>query len=86
MRALKALKLTLSLIRAILLLALPASLALFLYLKYVYKRWRVRREAQKVFNAHGLPENTARELLEILVPDVGGLLEWVNLMKSENCC
>ncbi len=86
MRALKALKLIALLVRVIPSLLSVTSSVLLTYLKYLYKMRRARKEAQKVLEEYGIPRDTVGELLEVLVPKIGGLLEWVNLMKSESCC
>ncbi len=60
--------------------------ALYLLGTYKVKKSLVRRSALKELGSSGLSEKVCRELLEIVVPDIGGVVEWGNSMRSKSCC
>ncbi|GEM_PF-2666382 len=76
-------------IELLLLIGSLSPLALrVLYLLGAYKvrKSLARRSALKELRSSGLSEGVCRELLEIIVPDIGGVVGWGNSMRSKNCC
>ncbi len=67
-------------------LSLQALRALYLLGVYKVKKSLARRSALKELRASGLSEEVCRELLDIVVPDIGGVVEWGNSMRSRSCC
>ncbi len=66
---------------------LPLALgALRLLVTYKVKRSLARRSALRELRSLGLNEEACKELLEIVVPDLGGVVEWGNSMRSRSCC
>lgn len=60
--------------------------ALFLLISYKISKFRARRAAMTEFRSMGFNDKASSELLEVVVPDIGGILAWENLMRSRNCC
>ncbi len=64
----------------------PALRALYLLGTYKVKKSLARRSALKELRSSGLSEEVCQELLEVVVPDIGGVVEWGNSMRSKSCC
>jgi len=84
LRALKALKMLAYSAKLVASLIPATSSLLILYLKYLYKKHAARRAAQKIMKRYGMSEKAAEDLVDVLVPDIGGLKEWVTSMRSES--
>lgn len=54
------------------------------YIKYRLSLARARRSAYREFRNEGIPEEYAKELLDLVAPDLGGLRKWMNLGRSES--
>ncbi len=67
-------------------LSLQALRALYLLGVYKVKKSLARRSALKELRSSGLSEEVCQELLDIIVPDIGGVVEWGNSMRSKSCC
>ncbi len=67
-------------------LSLQALRALYLLGVYKVKKNLARRSALKELRSSGLSEEVCQELLDIIVPDIGGVVEWGNSMRSKSCC
>ncbi len=67
-------------------LTLQALRALYLLGVYKVKKGLARRSALKELRSSGLSEEVCQELLEIVVPDIGGVVGWGNSMRSKSCC
>ncbi len=58
---------------------------LVLVMRYKVKRARARRAALSVFRELDLYEDAARKLVEVLIPNLEEILEWISLRKSKSC-
>ena len=68
------------------LIFLLATIIIFIifWLNYRFKVWRARKRACKELVKSGLSAELAEQLSEIIVPDIGGMKEWISLAKSKN--
>ncbi len=62
------------------------ALAYVLYLSMLYKikKSKAEKAARKELEMQEIDEKTREELLEIIVPDLGGITEWMSLMKLKS--
>ncbi|HDI74180.1 MAG TPA: hypothetical protein ENF57_04165 [Candidatus Korarchaeota archaeon] len=58
----------------------------YLLTSYKLSKIRAKRAALKELKAQGIDERACEELISIIVPDLGGMKEWVNWRRSESCC
>jgi len=76
-------------IEALILLATSPPLlirAFSLMLLYWLKRAGARRAALAELRSWGISEEVCEELLDIIVPDLGGLIEWGSSTRSGSYC
>lgn len=64
----------------------PFLKMLYLLASYKISKFRARRAAMMEFRSVELDDDVGLELLEVVVPDIGGVVTWGNLMRSRNCC
>ena len=80
-KALRTLKTVFKLFKAILAITALIPAVVFLYIRYRLSLARARRSVYRELRALGVPEEHAKELLDIVAPDLGGLREWMNLKR-----
>ncbi len=59
---------------------------LFLLGLYKVKKSKARKEAERELKLQGIDEKIREELLEVVVPSLGGIAKWMNLKKLRSCC